>query len=233
MRGIMDQATLDNLSREFTTPSLGPLLLHLSMAVVLGAIIAYRPWRKIAGKPSPRREMIHAQILIALAGAVAVAVIGDSLARAFGLVGLGGFIRFRTGIRDPRDAAVFFLLIGLGMACGLGTVGLALVCALFVGLVVMILDLMGNGHEHPYIRVTAVSDDPLGASGATRAVIETLPVTIRNTNLRLETKEIRFDLENPKGLAPVKIQDALITGTDGKLINVTCETLETLKGIRA
>lgn len=229
----MDAATLDNLSREFNTPALGPLLLHLAMAVVMGAVIAYRPWRKLVARPSPRREMIHAQILIALAGAVAVTVIGDSLARAFGLVGLGGFIRFRTGIRDPRDAAVFFLLIGLGMACGLGTIGLAMVCALFVGLVVMVLDLMGNGQDHPYIRVTATSDDPLGASGATRAVIEGLPVIIRNTNLRLETKELRFDLENPKGLPPMKVQEALIAGTEGKLVNLTCETLETLKGIRA
>ena len=49
-----------------------------------------------------------------------VVVIGDNVARAFGLVGLGSFIRFRSGISDPRDAAVMFVMIGIGMACGLG-----------------------------------------------------------------------------------------------------------------
>ena len=49
-----------------------------------------------------------------------VVVIGQSTARAFGLVGLGGFIRFRSGIKDTRDAAVMFVMIGIGMACGAG-----------------------------------------------------------------------------------------------------------------
>ena len=49
-----------------------------------------------------------------------VVVIGQSAARAFGLVGLGGFIRFRSGIKDTRDAAVMFVMIGIGMACGAG-----------------------------------------------------------------------------------------------------------------
>ena len=54
-----------------------------------------------------------------MAGALLVVVIGDSLARAFGLVGLGTFIRFRAGVKDPRDVAILFVMIGVGMACGL------------------------------------------------------------------------------------------------------------------
>ena len=233
MKPIMNDNPLDNLTRDLELPSLGTMLLRLVVAVLLGAAISYRPWRRFSGMVAPRREMVHAQILIALAGAIAVTVIGDSLARAFGLVGLGGFIRFRTGIRDPRDAAVFFLLIGLGMACGLGTLGLALVAAIFVGIVVMALDLLAGNLDHPYIRVTATADDPLGISGMTRAVIERFPVIIRNTNLKLETKELRFDLENPKGIDPSLLQKALLEEANGSIVNLTCETLETLKGARA
>ena len=69
-----------------------------------------------------------------------VAVIGDSMARAFGLVGLGGFIRFRSGIKDPRDAAVMFVMIGIGMACGLGAVPIAFVATLFVTAVLALFD---------------------------------------------------------------------------------------------
>jgi hypothetical protein len=49
-----------------------------------------------------------------------VVVIEDSLARAFGVVGPGSFIRFRSAIKDPRDVVSFFLAIGTGMACGMG-----------------------------------------------------------------------------------------------------------------
>jgi uncharacterized membrane protein YhiD involved in acid resistance len=66
-----------------------------------------------------------------------VVVIGDSMARAFGVVGLGSFIRFRSSIKDPRDVTLFFLAIGTGMACGLGAVfvaaaGVGVVWALLV-----------------------------------------------------------------------------------------------------
>ncbi len=106
---------------------------RLLVAFVLGAIVSYRPWRALI--PSRRRplpptvENAQAQTLIAVAGALMVSVIGDNMARAFGLVGLGAFIRFRSGIKDPRDAAVMFVMIGIGMACGLGAIPMALVAA--------------------------------------------------------------------------------------------------------
>jgi uncharacterized membrane protein YhiD involved in acid resistance len=70
-----------------------------------------------------------------------VVVIGQSTARAFGLVGLGGFIRFRSGIKDTRDAAVMFVMIGIGMACGLGAIPMAIVATVFASVVLAIFDL--------------------------------------------------------------------------------------------
>ena len=97
------------------------ILIRLVIASALGASVAYRWWRWLMPNTlPPARESAQAQTLIAVAGALMVAVIGDSMARAFGLVGLGAFIRFRSGIKDPRDAAVMFVMIGIGMACGLG-----------------------------------------------------------------------------------------------------------------
>src|SRR6476620_12148051 len=105
-------------------------------AALLVAFRGYRLWRRLL--PStlpPAREVAQAQTLIAVAGALMVVVIGHSTARAFGLVGLGGFIRFRSGIKDTRDAAVMFIMIGLGMACGLGAVTMAVVATPFASVV--------------------------------------------------------------------------------------------------
>ena len=97
------------------------LLVRLSCAIVLGAVIA---WRPLSRRPL-KVDVKHALLIMTVAAAMVVVVIGDSMARAFGVVGLGSFIRFRSSIKDPRDVTLFFLAIGTGMACGLGAVPIA------------------------------------------------------------------------------------------------------------
>lgn len=207
------------------------LILNLLLALVLGAIVSARPWRRLLGMSPQVREMVQAQLLITVAGAVAVSVIGDSLARAFGLVGLGGFIRFRTGIRDPRDAAVFFLLIGLGMACGLGAHAAAVTCALFMSFVLFLLDITSRGRESSYLRITAQSNDPRGAAVPAQEALAKFPVVIRARSVKIESREIRFDLENPKGVAPDELVHAILEATKDMVQSIHYERLETLKGI--
>lgn len=208
----------------------GTLLLNLGLALVLGTLVATRPWRRFLGMSLIPREMLHAQILIAVAGAIAVSVIGDSLARAFGLVGLGGFIRFRTGIRDPRDAAVFFLLIGLGMACGLGSIQGAVVCAGFVVTVLFLLDLHSRKRPTGFVRLTVRSSDPRGVADLVQAAIEELPVMVRSSTMRLEAEELRFDVENSGDVKPQLIVDKVLAAAGEKVSAVHCEALDTLKG---
>lgn len=114
---------------------------RFAIALLIGTVIAVRPWRYLMGRRPPRPEMAQAQILLCVAAAIVTIVIGESLAKAFGLVGLGSFVRFRSGLKDPRDAAVLFLLIGLGMACGHGSIGVALSGALLGALLLAVLDL--------------------------------------------------------------------------------------------
>jgi uncharacterized membrane protein YhiD involved in acid resistance len=117
------------------------ILLRMVIAGLLGAFLGYRLWRRLLPNTlPPARETAQAQTLIAIAGALMVVVIGQSTARAFGLVGLGGFIRFRSGIKDTRDAAVMFVMIGIGMACGLGLPVMALGGTAFVCVLLLIFD---------------------------------------------------------------------------------------------
>lgn len=122
-------------------PRLSELFVRMSVATVLGACLAFRAWRRFMPFMSrPSLQSAQSQTLIAAAGAVMVVVIGDSPARAFGLVGLGSFIRFRSGISDPRDAAVMFVMIGIGMACGLGLFATAAAATLFLCILLTIFD---------------------------------------------------------------------------------------------
>jgi len=152
----------------------GTVFARLAVALVLGSFVAYRPWRALApaGRrpPPPPIESSQAQTLITVAGALMVSVIGDNVARAFGLVGLGAFIRFRSGIKDPRDAAVMFVMIGIGMACGLGNVPMAIVAAGFSGVVLAVFDATGRPRVRR-ARVIVELDQPRAASVVLRTAL--------------------------------------------------------------
>ncbi|MDX2093845.1 MAG: DUF4956 domain-containing protein [Kofleriaceae bacterium] len=157
---------------------LGTIATRLVLALVLGAALAYRPWRLVFGRQPMPVDTAQAQTLIAVAGAILVTMIGDSIARAFGLVGLGGFIRFRSGIKDPRDAAVMFVAIGVGMACGMGLEAIAVVTTLFVALLLVLFDATGTPRR-ARIRVS-LDDAPVSMPRLHRAFpalrVVTLPV---------------------------------------------------------
>src|SRR5688572_6573553 len=132
----------------------------MALASLLGAIVAYRPWRRFMPFTSPPSlQGAQSQTLIAAAGALMVVVIGDNVARAFGLVGLGAFIRFRSGISDPRDAAVMFVMIGIGMASGLGFPLMAVGATAFVCAILIIFDATAKSRARRTI-VTINADDP-------------------------------------------------------------------------
>ncbi|HYF00553.1 MAG TPA: DUF4956 domain-containing protein, partial [Planctomycetota bacterium] len=71
------------------------------------------------------------------------------LARAFGVVGLGSFIRFRSALKDPRDVTLFFVSIGTGMACGLGAVPIAAVSLAVLWAILVVLDLVDRPQPAP------------------------------------------------------------------------------------
>lgn len=116
--------------------SIPMLLLRLACATLLGAVIA---WRPLSRRPM-KTEVRHALLMMTVASTMVIVVIGDSMARAFGVVGLGSFIRFRSSIKDPRDVVLFFLAIGTGMACGLGAVPVAATGVGAVWVLLVILD---------------------------------------------------------------------------------------------
>lgn len=130
------------------------LLLRLACAIVLGTLLAWRP-----GCRRPvRSDVRQALLIMTVASAMVVTVIGDSMARAFGVVGLGSFIRFRSSIKDPRDVVLFFVAIGTGMACGLGTVLTAAIGVVVLWLILVVLDYLAR--NEPPLRTKSEAPPP-------------------------------------------------------------------------
>ena len=59
-------------------------------------------------------------------------VVGSSLARAFGVVGAAGLVRYRSKIDDPKDAGVMLSTLAVGLACGVGVYPLAIFATVFI-----------------------------------------------------------------------------------------------------
>ncbi len=66
------------------------------------------------------KSFIQSMILGSMVTCLLIMAVGESLARGLGILGTLAIVRFRTPIRDPRDAMFLFACMGTGIACGSG-----------------------------------------------------------------------------------------------------------------
>jgi uncharacterized membrane protein YhiD involved in acid resistance len=111
---------------------------RLPLATVLATLLAMRPRRK--GTPKRRLPVVQTQIILAIVGAVVMLVVGTSLARAFGIVGAAGLVRYRARIDDPKDAGVMLSTLAIGLASGVGLWVLALFSTAFILVVLWVVE---------------------------------------------------------------------------------------------
>ncbi len=148
------------------------IIVSLSLAAILGGLIAYHPRRQIdVGGEVSDIDLKKTKILICVAGAILVPLIQGSLELAFGLVGLGGLVRYRTVLSNPVDLSVVFILIGLGMACGLHLYKFAFTMVAFVYFLLYILDL-GNSHKRVVWTLKVDATDPASVNEAFQILAE-------------------------------------------------------------
>ncbi len=139
-RSLGLEFSADALAGSGTPPfHAGREALKLVFAGLVGALISAVHRRHPGDKPISR-SLAQAQILLCVAGALMMIIIGNSLARALGIAGGATIVRFRTPVDDPKDSTVLFILLGLGMACGLGELGVAGLGAAFLCLCLVLLD---------------------------------------------------------------------------------------------
>jgi anti-anti-sigma factor len=141
-------------------------LLKMIVAAMIGLLIT------AIHQPAAReraRSMEQAQTLLCVSGAMMMIIIGNSLARAFGIAGAASIIRFRTPVDDPKDVTILFLLMGLGMSAGLGAfavagLGTAFLCIALLALDqvstqrarVMSVEILATGRQFPTTHVEGV-----------------------------------------------------------------------------
>ena len=118
-------------------------LAKLIASAVIGMLvtIVHRQYRH---DKSVNPALDQAQVLLCISGALMMIIIGNSVARAFGIAGAASIIRFRTPVEDARDITILFILMGLGMAAGLGALAVAGLGTLFLCAMIPLLSLFSS-----------------------------------------------------------------------------------------
>lgn len=114
------------------------LLVRLILAFLFGAAIAWLYRRTQARAGASSEALASTLVLLAILIALVTQVIGNSVARAFSLVGALSLVRFRTEVQDTRDTAFVIFAVVVGMATGGGHLQAALAGLLVGGIAAIV-----------------------------------------------------------------------------------------------
>src|SRR5262245_52920890 len=144
-------------------PGLYEALLRLPLAALLGGVLAFRPRR--SGTPARKAVVIQTQILLSIVGSIVMLVVGQSLARAFGIVGVASLVRYRAKIQDPKDAGVMLACLGIGLSCGVGLHLIAIFATAFlIGFLWWVESLEPEPVHHFLLKVAAPDPEDMRTS---------------------------------------------------------------------
>lgn len=196
-----------------TITQLQAAALRLPAAALLGAALAFRPRRR--GTPPRSAPVVQTQIVLALIGALVMIVVGSSVARAFGVVGVAGLIRYRAKIDDPKDASVMLATLAVGLAAGVGLYAIATFGAAFV---LIVLWLVESLEPNPYtlfdLTVTSKAAEPL------QPRVERL---LRRQKLSYELRgaapeELSYEVKLPVGARTDELSRAIVGLGEGTAV---------------
>src|SRR5687767_4379429 len=179
-------------------------LVRLPLAAALASVLALRPRRR--GTPRRQAPVIQTQIILAIVGAVVMIVVGTSLARAFGIVGAAGLVRYRAKIADPKDAGVMLSTLAIGLASGVGIWMLAVFATVFIMVVLWVIESFEKARAAFDLKVEA--KDP----AALRPRLEELLAKSRfEFSLRtVSNDEVVYEVQLPIDKKPDRLSNAIL-----------------------
>ncbi|OGH59387.1 MAG: hypothetical protein A2725_00990 [Candidatus Magasanikbacteria bacterium RIFCSPHIGHO2_01_FULL_33_34] len=154
------------------TYSMSQIVLNIVLTFVLSFVIAM-VYKKTHKGLSYSQSFVFTLVLMSVIVSVVMMVIGNSLARAFGLLGAFSIIRFRTAVKDTKDTGYIFFALAIGMAVGTGSYSIAVIGTVLILLIILILDKInfGSMRKHEYLLSFVVNHDE-GAGNSFESVFK-------------------------------------------------------------
>jgi hypothetical protein len=199
--------------------SLTESLIRIASAILGGIIVAWF-YRLSVGRNRRNNQGLPTTIvLLSALIAVVTQVIGESTARAFGLVGALSIVRFRAVVEDTGDTAFVIFAVVIGMGFGAGQLELSSFAIPLVGLTAVIMSLFQSSPAlKPYQLTLRV---PMGTDPDTllASVFGEHLITHRLNKVETAQKGAQFELTYVVKLQPKQTPLSLINALS-KLENV-------------
>ncbi len=122
----------------FTDENTVDKIMYISLFVIghlTGTVIIMMPitwtYRAINFESGFSKTYVRALIVLPICATTTVLLIQDSLALAFGLAALVAAVRFRVALDEAMDGIFIFAAICVGLAAGIGYLGVAFIMSIF------------------------------------------------------------------------------------------------------
>ena len=175
------------------------LVIGLLLSVGLSLAIATHPRRSTRMDPLSDLEERKTLVLLGMVGAVVAELVSVDSTMALVVFGIGGLIRFRTVLRNPKVTGKAILVVLLGLACGLGQFATAIFVTAFSWGLIMWLE------SHLSARVKVKVGDRIELRDAYAALLDFLRTSkcrVKSSALIDAKHQVVAMIHFPSGLDP-------------------------------
>ena len=133
------------------------MLLAMGFAFALGLFIFFIYKRTFTGVMYSASFGVSIMAMTLITTLIILAVTSNIIL-SLGMVGALSIVRFRTAVKEPLDIAFLFWAISVGIVVGAGLLPLAVICSLFIGIVLLVF-VNRKSTDTPYILVLSFAND--------------------------------------------------------------------------
>ena len=189
--------------------------LTLTLAAVLGAVLAFHPKHVQTADTLEEIEAPKVYIMYSVIGAIiGILVVKYGFVVGFTIFGIGGLIRFRTLLRSPRLTGQVIFVTLIGLSCGLDLPHVAVLATIFCFILISILDAQVTYR----IDIRGLQPDKVvPAAAAYRGLLESNRCNIVSEKKNPIKEHIRFIFKTRPHVKYEEIATIVDTGIDPEL----------------
>ncbi|MCE9618491.1 MAG: hypothetical protein K8R92_01110 [Planctomycetes bacterium] len=195
-----------SFERFFHTWFIVKLFASLLLSVLLAMLIAQHPRRSTRLNPLSDHEERKSLVVLAVVGAVVAELVQVNSAMALVIFGIGGLIRFRTVLDNPKITGKAILCVLLGLSCGLGQWATAVFVTVFAWLLILWLEM------HLSARVKIRVGEKGNLQDTYKAAVDALKMMhcrVKSSSIMIEKRQVIALVFIPSGTDPKELETLL------------------------
>lgn len=127
-----------------TDITLGDFVITIIAALVLGAVLAFT----YKFRSNPTKSFVGTLAILPAVVSVVILMVSGSLGAGVAVAGTFSLVRFRSAPGTAKEIGAIFMAMAVGLACGMGFMGAAVVFTAIMCVVVIIYELLGFGRSN-------------------------------------------------------------------------------------